>query len=120
MTECIDHGQRKYIRMHRAKFFDAHGYWPPVVRHKCDNPRCINVDHLEPGTVADNNRDRNERGRNANVNGERNPVHKLTGAQVVELKELAKTMTRKALAERFGINLRHVFRILSGERRNGH
>lgn len=34
-----------------------------VVRHKCDNPRCINPDHLEVGTVIDNVQDRNERGR---------------------------------------------------------
>lgn len=136
MQDCVDHGQkgdkdgygstvrhisgeRKYVRMHRAMFFDVHGYWPRVVRHTCDNPRCINPHHLVPGTVADNNRDRATRGRNADVNGESNPAHKLTDAQIVELKELAKTHTRKALAVKYGINLRHVFRILSGERRNG-
>lgn len=129
---CIDHGQkgdkdgygstvrhingeRKYIKMHRAKFFDAHGYWPPVVRHKCDNPRCINVDHLEPGTVADNNRDRNERGRNANVNGEHNPAHVLTTAQVLEIR--ASTLGATALSRMYGVNRRHIYRIKSGERR---
>lgn len=34
-----------------------------VVRHKCDNPKCINPDHLERGTVADNNYDKLVRGR---------------------------------------------------------
>jgi hypothetical protein len=34
-----------------------------VIRHKCDNVACINPDHLEVGTQADNIRDKIERGR---------------------------------------------------------
>lgn len=35
-----------------------------VVRHKCDNPKCINPNHLELGTRKDNAHDRDTRGRN--------------------------------------------------------
>ena len=55
-----------------------------VIRHKCDNPRCINIEHLIAGTHAQNVRDRVERGRSAI--GEKNGRSKLTEQQVKEIK----------------------------------
>lgn len=54
-------------RAHRASYLTNHGPIAAemVVRHKCDNPPCVNPAHLELGTVADNNRDRAVRGRSA-------------------------------------------------------
>lgn len=51
-------------KAHRLSFFLHHGYWPGVCRHSCDNPPCYNPTHLLDGTVGDNNRDRDSRGRN--------------------------------------------------------
>jgi uncharacterized protein (DUF433 family) len=55
----------KCVYMHRVMFEAAFGPIPVgmVVRHKCDNPPCINPNHLEIGTQADNMRDMSERGR---------------------------------------------------------
>lgn len=68
------YGQRWYkgknVLAHRAAYCDAHGLAledikGQLVRHKCDNPPCVNPDHLELGTHKDNARDCIERGRRA-------------------------------------------------------
>lgn len=54
---------------HRAMYESIHGPLDPSqhVRHKCDNPPCVNPDHLEPGTPADNMNDMAERMRSGNL-----------------------------------------------------
>lgn len=59
-------GNRKQIgvRAHRIAFLLAHGRWPNgVVRHICDNPLCVNPQHLAEGSLKNNTRDMMERGR---------------------------------------------------------
>lgn len=54
---------------HRMAWIERHGEPPaskPLVLHRCDTPLCLADDHLFVGTVADNNRDRNAKGRNPN------------------------------------------------------
>lgn len=52
-------------RVHRVSISEYGGIDPDnwVVRHKCDNPPCMNPDHLELGTQADNSADMMSRGR---------------------------------------------------------
>ena len=56
-----------------------------VVRHKCDNRACINPEHLELGTYADNSRDWIERGRFKSNSCECNPRVKLSKKEVLEI-----------------------------------
>jgi hypothetical protein len=51
---------------HRVAYWLATGSYPEfgfVVRHKCDNPICVNPHHLEIGTQTDNMLDMVARGR---------------------------------------------------------
>ena len=80
-------GKRLYV--HRMMYLSRVGPIPEghVVRHKCDNPPCINPDHLETGTQVDNMRDKSERGRGNWASGEAVHKSKLTDAQVVEIRQ---------------------------------
>lgn len=53
---------------HRAAFTLANGPIPDGVKvlHSCDNPPCINTEHLRAGTSAENSREMVARGRARN------------------------------------------------------
>jgi hypothetical protein len=56
-----------YKKFHMSRYIYEMFYGPfpkgLVVRHKYDNPACINPDHLEIGTTYDNVHDMIDRGR---------------------------------------------------------
>jgi hypothetical protein len=74
------------------------------VLHKCDNPACVNVDHLFLGTRNINNKDRASKGRSAV--GERSGRAKLKAAQVLKIYKLyhAGGVTTTELGQRFGVS----------------
>jgi hypothetical protein len=66
----LKHGQvwngEKVVYAHRVAWEIANGCPVPdglIVRHKCDNPPCVNPDHLLVGTMQDNTNDMISRGR---------------------------------------------------------
>ena len=67
------------------------------VCHRCDNPPCVNPDHLFLGTGADNVRDRDEKGRQAK--GQGHGRAKLSEHDVLDV--LASDASNKALGEKF-------------------
>lgn len=60
---------------------------PKLIRHKCRNRHCCNPNHLEGGTHKENNGIDRERDKTDNK-GERHGNHKLTEAQVIEMRQL--------------------------------
>ena len=85
-----------------------------IVMHVCDNPPCVNPEHLRVGTVGENNADRDAKGRTANctrspeyrpLRGEANGTSKLTEAKVVEIRAARlRGETTVSLAARYGVS----------------
>jgi len=92
----VTHGYGKFtingnrISAHRFSYEYHIGPIPDglVVRHRCDNPSCVNPHHLEIGTQADNMRDRDERGRRKPPKGSSHGCAKLTEPDVIEIRRL--------------------------------
>lgn len=76
----------KEVRAHRFSYELAYGPIPKGlnVLHRCDNPACVNPDHLFLGTHKDNADDMVSKGRNAK--GEMLPQHKLTESDVLYIR----------------------------------
>lgn len=94
----------KTIRAHRLSWLIAGNIIPddkPILRHKCRNRHCVNPEHLEVGTHADNEADKIRDGTDAR--GEKHPSVKLTEAKVLEIRARAKENQRQ-LAIEFGVS----------------
>lgn len=124
MTPCIDHEKQgnkhgyacrwvdgRSILVHRLAYCKARNISIEsiaglIVRHACDNPRCINPEHLLLGTHADNMRDKSERRRLVGI--------KLTVEQVKETRAICQPslvgsidrnpLGYRGLAKRFGVD----------------
>lgn len=138
---CIDHGKSKSIRkegyymmrcpqngnttmLHRVVFWQTRNLTPEditglVVRHKCDNPRCVNPEHLDIGTRGDNNRDRAQRGRSAKVVPSR---QKLTKDDVIAIQSrfVKGTPPKRnpngysAIARDYGVDIKVIYNVIKG------
>lgn len=86
------------------------------VCHSCDNPLCVNPDHLFLGTNRDNLLDASRKGRMNR--GPKNGMAKLTEKQVKEIKEMYATgkHSQEEVAEVFGIGRTTVSLIVNGKR----
>lgn len=124
VNECIEHRQNTkhgyagvtrqgvHIRLHRLVYCENRGISLSdiegmSVRHICDNPKCINPEHLVVGTHTDNMKDKVERGRCFEPKGEEHPGSKLTDRDVKWIREnyVKGSMTHgvNALSVMFGV-----------------
>lgn len=84
------------------------------VLHTCDNPSCVNPEHLFLGTQQDNIKDKMAKGRQAF--GEHGGSAKLSASQVLQIREMYTTglMTKSAIAREMNVANSTVRSIIDG------
>lgn len=112
----------RWVKAHRAAVLLLRGTDPGrlCVLHRCDNPPCVNPDHLFLGTPGDNARDRARKGRGGNRHGEKNGRAKVTAADVREIRRLyARGWVRAELARHYGLSWNSIDFIVKGRNWRG-
>lgn len=86
------------------------------VCHSCDNPLCVNPNHLFTGTKKDNMRDCSLKGR-YNHKGEHNGNSKLTELEVRHVRNLRHIygMTYAQISRACGVHETAIWNIISGD-----
>ena len=83
--------------------------------HRCDNPSCVNPDHLFVGTKADNNADMKRKGRWSHGVGR--PLAKLDDDKVRCIREAyaSSGITKYRLAKQYGVSFTCISYVLCGK-----
>ena len=98
-----------YYTLHRYMYAQKYGHITSqdVIRHICDNPMCINPEHLIKGTHNDNIQDKVIRNRCAK--GIYHGRAKLTESQVLEIYN--STMKKCELARKYDVDPKVIYDI---------
>lgn len=111
--------KNKAIYAHRFSF---ELYKGPIVGnnkicHSCDNPSCVNPEHLWQGSQKDNLQDMYKKKRNNQPRGATCSSSKLTEKDVLFIREQKRlnTSTQKELSVKFGVAESTISRLLNGE-----
>jgi hypothetical protein len=99
---------------HRVAWELVHGLIPKgmQVLHRCDNPGCVNPNHLFLGTQTDNIYDMTAKGRH--YRGERHKSAKLTESDVISIRMF--DIPTRALSNLYGVNRASIRAIKRGEK----
>ncbi len=111
----------RMMRAHRLSWEIHNGPIPPgkgchgtCVLHRCDNPPCVNPEHLFLGSNADNVADKIAKGRARYLRGAAHSRAKLTDAEVARIRSLNGTLTHREISKHFGISHGHVSNLING------
>lgn len=107
-------GKKEYA--HRLSYALHHGGIAEgmYVCHKCDNPKCINPEHLFLGTPRDNSQDALAKDRLAR--GERVAQSKLKPDDVLKIRGKAGLQTQASLAAEYGVSIASISNIIKRKR----
>ena len=96
----------KLYRAHRLTWLLTRGEIPEgyLVCHRCDNPSCVNVDHLFLGTPKDNTTDMINKKRQGIFTGELNGFSKLKEQDVLYIRSNTRKCPQKVLAKQFNVS----------------
>lgn len=114
---AISSSSDKYIAAHRFSWILHNGNIPKglCVLHRCDNPSCVNPDHLFLGTLKDNTQDMVSKGRGHFHLGENHYYSKLKTEDIPFIKLLLENgKTLKVIAGIFNVSQGAIFCIKSG------
>lgn len=108
------------VMVHRTAFEYLKGPIPKGLQllHSCDNPACVNPDHLSPGTARDNILDAMKKGRRFYRYGATHHNARFTTRQVRQMRKWFETGKRtcKELSKYFRANPNYLRLILTGKR----
>lgn len=102
-------GPAKLRFAHRISYQEHVGQIPTglYVLHKCDNPMCVNPDHLFLGTISENNKDSAKKGRT--LKGEDHQNHKLTEDIIRAIRESSNST--RSLSKKYGVARRTIDKV---------
>jgi hypothetical protein len=111
---------RKKVLAHRWAYAFYIGEFQSdlFVCHKCDNPSCVNPEHLFLGTNLDNVRDMMNKGRHSrySVCGEMHPMAKLKKCDVENIRVLiSEGLSHREIANKFGVSKSLIGAICQGK-----
>lgn len=109
--------RRKHQYAHRASWELFKSEIPDglFVLHKCDNPYCVNPDHLFLGTQKDNHDDMVSKGRN--LRGSRRATSVLKEPQIPQIRSeyASGAFTLQQVADRYRVSEMAIHKIISGK-----
>ena len=109
----VNHTKR--TTAHRIAWLIKYGDISPdsLILHRCDNPSCVNVEHLFIGSPLDNTSDMIRKGRHGWKNGP--PWQKLNSVDAERINDLRKYgFTQARIAEWLNVSVPLICMVLSG------